>query len=129
MIWCYALGFASEIEFASLLTSSDGHILKYFNFKLRWRHDQDLSWIISSKSYGLADQVTTLYVSKRFLIQTLFWSLEFVIHEKSWAQHHRSVKLGSKLKYLDLNQLLQLQGIEFGYSESAQSIKPYDLVV
>ena len=28
------------------------------------------------------------------------WSLEFVIQNKSWAPHHCSLKLGSKLKYL-----------------------------
>ena len=37
---------------------------------------------------------------------------------KSPARHHRSLKLDSNLNYLNIDQLLLLQGSEFGYSES-----------
>ena len=39
--------------------------------------------------------------------------------KKSRARHYRSLKLGSKLKYLNIDQLLLSQGGEFRYSESA----------
>ena len=37
------------------------------------------------------------FVCKRFAVQTLLWSLEFVNPNKSRARHHRGLKLGSKL--------------------------------
>ena len=37
---------------------------------------------------------------ERFTVQTRLWSLEFVIHNKSWARLHQSLKLDSKLKNL-----------------------------
>ena len=47
---------------------------------------------------------------------------------KPQAWHHLSLKLGSNLKYLNINQLLLLQGSKFGSSESAHPIRIYGLV-
>ena len=40
---------------------------------------------------------------KTFAVQTILWSMEFVIQNKSGAQHHCSLKLGSKVKHLNKN--------------------------
>ena len=47
---------------------------------------------------------------------------------KSQARYHRSLKRDSKLKYLNIDQLLLSQDSKFRYSESAKPTKPYGLL-
>ena len=47
---------------------------------------------------------------KRFAVQTLLMSPEFALRRKFQTKHHWSLKLGSKLKYLNKNSIQNIQG-------------------
>ena len=50
-------------------------------------------YIIYTRPSGLSNCI----VCKRLVVQTLLWSLEFVLHDQSQARSHRSLNLGLKL--------------------------------
>ena len=75
--------------------------------KLRWCCTQGLFWITNSSEHrskaSWPGRLGNYLVCKKFVVQILLWSMEFMIQNKSQPRHQCSLKLGSMLKYLNKN--------------------------
>ena len=75
--------------------------------KRRWCYTRDLFYIANfsnSRSKALwPSGLVNCLVRKKFGVQSPLWSMGFLIQNKSPPRHHRSLKLGSKLKYPNKN--------------------------
>lgn len=54
-------------------------------------------------------------ICKRFAIQTLLWSLEWLLQYKYRVRYHRRLKLDWTMKCFNLDQVLLSQGLEIRY--------------
>ena len=87
------------------ITATDVHTIKIHE-TLMLLQNKEIAMVSCSRF--MMNQILALWPSalgncivyKRFTVQSLLSSLQFLIHHKSQARHHRSFKLGSKLKYL-----------------------------